>query len=46
VALEFEKEKLPLWVRVLKHFHLVVLTYDEDFGEEMKVGIKFKIPWG
>ena len=37
-----QPKKKPWWVRLLKKFNIIIDRYDEDFGEDVKFGIKFK----
>ena len=36
------KKELPWWKRLLKNLR-IVRGWDEDFGEDMKIGIKTKV---
>lgn len=39
-----KKRKLPRWlIAILKSLRIVGKGYDEDFGEDMKFGVKGKV---
>lgn len=40
--MKFKKDKLPWWVKFLLATKVVIKQHDEDFGEDVKIGFKWK----
>lgn len=38
------RKKVKWWRNLLRHMRIVT-GYDEDFGEKVKIGVKFKWKW-
>lgn len=45
MATQKPHKKSPWWVRLLRKCNIIIDRYDDDFGQDVKFGIKFKTTW-